>query len=768
MEFIYYPLALRQNKERQHIPGAVVMAAPRGAHRHRREDLLAILLDISGDHHYTNNEIHELAEGAANAFFREQGSVTRAMQQACNDVNRRIMERNLSSAYEGIRAGGTIGIAVLHKGWLFVCLFGCINVFLISSDKFEQFGKAEGLEESLGQTKYILPRFYQSELKDGDLILLNSKVPSTWTSYYLAGCNSLEMPQLKLRLLNQVTTDIEAVVIRARNGDARVVVGDWQPPVEEAAKRQQPSEFLKQDVSTSIEHPGAEEAESILRSEDLLSEVDQAITPANISPEKDVVPVVPGHIEQEVGAGLEEDKLADNPPSTFLVKMAHTWMRLRTLYSRWRLATDRIRKKIAPKSMNMPEPAAPAFLVMLALILPLALVLLSFSTYTRIGRTEQYETYMHQAQQAADLARQEKDAVQQYAYWAQALEAVRAAETYRITQESHKLFEEAQFLLDEMDLAARLDFRPALTQFFPEGMVLTRIQAGSSGVYLLDSTSGSVLRLYLNTKGFYEIDDEFKCMPGPYGLEKVTNLIDFAMLPANAENFRVVAIDASGNLLYCRPGEVPLSRKLPMPENGFGRIASVAYEENMLYILDAENDAIWMYAGKNPDQPNVETAVGMVFAERPMEFFDEDVPDLGGAIDLAVNQEDVYILHEDGHMTTCRYSSEKEVRLTECEDPAPYGDNRVGRQDKRPWIFTDTAFRMLQATRLPNSSIYILDALNTSIYQFSYQLNLERVLRPQYNQNYPLPEIQPSGFGISQEMEIFLAFGNKLFIAPLT
>ena len=81
------------------------MAAPRGAHRHRREDLLAILLDISGDHHYTNNEIHELAEGAANAFFREQGSVTRAMQQACNDVNRRIMERNLSSAYEGIRAG---------------------------------------------------------------------------------------------------------------------------------------------------------------------------------------------------------------------------------------------------------------------------------------------------------------------------------------------------------------------------------------------------------------------------------------------------------------------------------------------------------------------------------------------------------------------------------------------------------------------------------------------------------------------------------------
>jgi hypothetical protein len=68
---------------------------------------------------------------------------------------------------------------------------------------------------------------------------------------------------------------------------------------------------------------------------------------------------------------------------------------------------------------------------------------------------------------------------------------------------------------------------------------------------------------------------------------------------------------------------------------------------------------------------------------------------------------------------------------------------------------------------VPDSSIYILDARNTSLYQFSYQLNLEHVLRPQYNRSYPLPDSEPSGFGVSQDKDLFLAFDNKLFIAPV-
>ena len=421
-----------------------------------------------------------------------------------------------------------------------------------------------------------------------------------------------------------------------------------------------------------------------------------------------------------------------------VLSIARAWMNTRTFNAKLRQGFERTRKKILPNYQPSFSAASPVFSTIMAIVLPLVLILVSTSVYSRTGKTEQFSIYMEQAESNASLAKAEKDPIKQHAYWEQALNMAKAAESYSITKDSRMLFEQAQFQLDSMDLAARLDFRPALTQFFPEGVVITRIQASSSGVYLLDKTSGSVMRIFLNTKGFYEIDDEFKCAPGPYGLETLTDLIDFVILPANDDNFKIMALDTQGNLLYCRPGELAVSRKLNAPENGWGRIIGAAYENDTIYILDADKDAIWMYAGKDPNKPDIKTATGIVFSEKPIKYLDEDIPDLGGAIDLAINQDDLYILHADGHMTQCRYSAEKAVRLTECKDPSPYTDNRVGRTDKKPWIFTDAAFSMVQSTRLPNASIYILDTLGQSVYRISYQLNLERILRAQYNKNYPL------------------------------
>lgn len=777
MQFTYFPLAVRQGKERQNIPGALVLAAPRGAHRHRKDDLLAVLLEVNGEHRYEGDEIRELAEKTANIFFGSQGSVTRAMQQASEETNRLIMERNLDRGYEGIRASGSLCLTALHNGWLFACQYGQTSALLISLDKFEEFGKAEGVGESLGQSKRILPRFYQSQVKNGDLLLLNSRPPSTWSSYYLAGSAVLELDQLKRRLLNQVTGDIEAIVVQFSTGDTKVVEGDWL-----SNEKQVPNDDVdlpKIDLEQEYVRPPQMEGKPLVENPAIymqppaedFSAREEKSQPAAMPMEdelEDTVPVVPGSVEQ--GNANHEDPvrlMSGKEPGAFLLKTARAWMRLRTVNSKLRMGFERVRKKIFPGVRPLHETSAPAFLVILAFFIPAALVVLSIGAYSRIGRSEQYQSYMLQAQEAADMARVEKEPILQHEYWADALAMVKSAEKYSVTQESRMLYEQAQFLLDDMDLAARLDFRPALTQFFPEGMVITHIQASSSGVYLLDSTSGSIIRIYLNTKGFYEIDDEFKCQPGPYGLETVTNLVDFITLPANPDNYRVMAVDANGNLLYCRPGEVPVSRTLAAPENGWGHIAGVGFENNVLYLLDSGNDSIWMYAGQNPNQPNTDTASGIVFAESPIKFLDEEIPELGGALDLVINQLDVYVLHQDGHMTTCRYGQDKVVRLTECQDPSPYTDNRVGRADKKPWIFADSVFIALQAARVPDASIYILDARNTSLYQFSYQLNLEHVLRPQYNRSFPLPESEPTGFGVSTDKDLFLAFDNKLFIAPL-
>jgi hypothetical protein len=281
---------------------------------------------------------------------------------------------------------------------------------------------------------------------------------------------------------------------------------------------------------------------------------------------------------------------------------------------------------------------------------------------------------LEQAQQAAALAVDAKDVTQQRTYWAQALDLVTRAQEYETSKESQKLFEKAQNNLDTLDLAAvsisaRFDRFVARwdrdhahrVQFF------RCVPAGSD----IRQRSASFAQL----EGYYELDSEFQCAPGPYGGSQVTNLIDFQVLPANDDDYRVVAIDTQGNLLYCRTGKSPESRTLVTPEKGWKRIIGSAYDNNYLYVLDADADAIWMYAGKSTKDAK---ASGVIFSEKPIKFFDENVPDLGGAIDLTVNDEDLYILHQDGHMTLCQYSAMKDVKSTECDDPAPYTDNRAG------------------------------------------------------------------------------------------
>jgi hypothetical protein len=57
----------------------------------------------------------------------------------------------------------------------------------------------------------------------------------------------------------------------------------------------------------------------------------------------------------------------------------------------------------------------------------------------------------------------------------------------------------------------------------------------------------------------------------------------------------------------------------------------------------------------------------------------EDIPPMQDVIDLAVNQNDLYLLHADNHVTTCAFSALIESP-TRCEDRAVFSDPRPGRQ----------------------------------------------------------------------------------------
>jgi hypothetical protein len=765
-----YQLQIQGGKEFHHIDGVLVKNAARTTHRHRQNDLLAIFLSFSCEHHFHDEKINELVKTGSGVFFHSQGSVTRAIQNTIGDLNKRILDQNLETGFEGTQANGSVNVLVVHNGWLFIGQLGDAQIYVIGDDRFERFGEDGESTEKLGRSKRIQSRLYQCEIETGDLMLMSPKAHASWKAYYLSGSTTMTMAQVKRRLQNQLIEDFSVLAIKAHEGNGKIHTGDWGTEPEKSfteSKEEIPSNEI--DVTDDL-NKGFFSKEEKEKSKKLFNNgyahVEKLNSAEELSKETDIQIVVGEtefHQSEEHGF-IKEIKEKNDKPRKLLVIIARAWMRGKTIRAKLELFFRRIYRKIIPAGSHIGNERSKTWVVMATIVIPIILAAASLSIYSRFGKEEQYKLFFNDAQEKTVLVDIEKYPVAQFLLWKDILALVTQAEEYLVTNESRQLFLEAQSIVDEMDLAARLDFRPALTQLFPEGVSISRIKASSSGVYLLDSNSGNILRIYLNTKGFYQLDEDFRCSPGSYGLAIVSDLVDFVILPANSENYRIMATDQEGNLLYCQPGEPPDSRALTTPTGGWINIIGATYSNDTLYVIDGGTSMVWVYTGSETDNSNMS---GIVFTESPYPFFDDDIPDLVGAIAISINEEDLFILHDDGHMTLCQYSSLKDVKLTECKDPAPFTDNRVGSENKKPWIFMGTHFIGMDQTKISNASLYLLDDISSTLYQFSFQLNLERTLKPQTNRNYPMPLIHPTGFGITPDKELFIAFENQLFFAPM-
>jgi len=112
-------------------------------------------------------------------------------------------------------------------------------------------------------------------------------------------------------------------------------------------------------------------------------------------------------------------------------------------------------------------------------------------------------------------------------------------------------------------------------------------------------------------------------------------------------------------------------------------------------------------------------------------------------IDMAVNQNDLFLLDADGHLTTCVFSGFVESP-TRCEDPAIFTDPRPGLEDGVK--IQDARFSEIQFAPPPDPSIYLLDPEKSAIYHFSVRLTLQR----QYQSSQPLPDGRATSFAVNR------------------
>ena len=774
----YYSLNILKGEEQGILSGGLAAAAPRLANRLRKDDLIAMLLSIRGNKDADEQEIQKITRQLAQVFFQTMGSVTRAMSAVGQEINRILMDYNLDAAHEGEQLEGMLNLAVIHKGSLFICHCGPTQTYVLHADSVDIFG--QDLEvKTIGSNRTVQVQFYQAVLHPGNILVFSPNPPYSWSAANLSGSSYLSIEQVRRRLLNQAGDELQAVVVKVNPGQGRVQIGEWGIQAAEKEKQTQSEELqpLADSPRDELRPNGIQTAvvENEFQNGSVFDlsrrQVEEPNTelqnePARFSQEEgllkptiegdEVIPIQLGKTEQAT-PGLVKKAERGGPIqySGLNQSISQYWQKLEKIISNMRDSLHVLRKKIFPKTENWQflTPATKAFLL---LIIPLVLIAVSLTIYSRSGKEEQFNSYFDLAQQYQTLAGMTTEPFQQYDYWKKALENVAKAEEYGSSTLSSNLRMQAQNTIDSMDLTKRLDFRPALTQKLPDSVKITKVTASGSDVYLLDKTSGSILRIAFNTKGYYELDSNFKCTPGPSGLNTIGPLIDLVALPSNQpENYKVMGMDADGNLLYCVPEGTPSSQRVPSPMGGWGKIAGFALDQSTLYILDSGKNKVWIFRGS-----------GINYVVAPAPFFDESVPDLGGAIDLAVDQEESYILNADGHMITCQYGENKELKKTACKDPTPYTDDRLGRE-KSPWIFLDSHFIAMQATHLPNSAIYILDDGNRAVFQLSYQLNLEATLKIMPSRNYPIPTQAPTAFAVSTSQSIFLAFSNQLYFATL-
>jgi hypothetical protein len=263
---------------------------------------------------------------------------------------------------------------------------------------------------------------------------------------------------------------------------------------------------------------------------------------------------------------------------------------------------------------------------------------------------------------------------------------------------------------------------------------------------MLDANSGSVIRAALSGRGF-EIDTDFRCGSFGNNTYSIGKLIDLAPLPqTNILEANVFAMDADGNALYCKAdGSPPVAQAVAPPTSNWGDPRAFVLDSGALYVLDPQTNAVWIYGGADYSYVNP-----------PRLFFDEDVPQMAGVIDFAVDLTDMYMLFTDGHITTCSFGFAGQP--TRCVEPAPFTDSRPGKASG-PTV-EGAVFTQIRFSPPPDPSIYLLDAEAGAVYHYSLRLTFQRQFRP-----LAAHAETATAFAVSPGRMMFLAYGNEIFWA---
>jgi hypothetical protein len=237
-----------------------------------------------------------------------------------------------------------------------------------------------------------------------------------------------------------------------------------------------------------------------------------------------------------------------------------------------------------------------------------------------------------------------------------------------------------------------------------------------------------------------------------YGGVTVGALVDILTLPVTSFiNATLLGIDASGNLLYCKSGEVPQAIPLPIPDTNWGRVTGFVLDSGNLYVLDSPARAVWVYAGKDG-----------TFADRPYFFFGQQTP-TQDVIDFIVSGDEMYMLHADGRLSSCAYSR-IDSSTSQCQDPLQLINPYPAYQDVD--LFGTAHFTQILFAAPPDPSLLFLDADSQRVMRFAPRsVELQNQFQPTIGSANPIPSGSVGAVTVSPDHVLYLAVDGQVYFA---
>lgn len=781
-------LQRQDGKENPNHPGLYLASPPRKTARGRASDLLVIYLAVNGNSPIDEQSQLQMLERMAQIYYKTPGSITAAFKTIADQLNKHLLERNLRSTSTGHQGIGLLTLAVLKDERLTLGFCGPTHAYLVQAEETQHLHDPQSAGRGLGLTRSTSIRFLQATLKPNDILVMTPLPPASWKPATLQNIHGQGIESLRRRLLAQVGPTLNAFVAYAQAGTGKLRFIRTQPAVQMVQPVNIAGDEVEKSVSDStrkkpFSHPATIETagQPAVASKPIIEEKRQDDELDFLMPfeETDTIqeaeervavqePVVAvtnegGQTKEEQAAEpamvIREQEPKVKKPSMILGFLNPIQNQFRKFFSylstnfrilgsyfqaalRWfaRLLLGLL-KRILPDESIFSIPAGTMAFTAVAVAVVIATA--GAVMYFQKGRAAQYQTFFEQALVSAETARGQVDPVELRTGWDTTLFYINKAESYKYTSEANALRQTAQQALDELDYINRLSFKSTFVGGLGNSANITRLAATHNELYTFNANGGSILRATLTGNG-YTVDSSFNCSPNP----TIGEIVDITLLPqGNPMKANIMAMDTLGGLMLCSQSEAPKITSLAPPSTGWGSPAALVLDNNHLYVLDPPKNAVWIYWN-------------MDFANPPHLFFGDSVPQMDDVIDLAVNRDDLYLLHSDGRTTTCKYSRLKESP-TRCDDPAGYYDPRPGRQSGV--YILDAQFQQILYTTSPDSSIYMLDPYNLAVYHFSLRLNMQR----QFRSANRLVGDTATAFAVSPNRTLFIATGSHVYFTQM-